>query len=538
MRNIIIYTAMLWAIIAQAQWTSDTEVNTLVVDQTSSDMKAIGASDGSTYVVFWQSVGAPQNYELRLQVLNPMGEQMLGPEGVLVSDDLPMSTYTVLWNVVVDQEDNLYIGATGTGGGDPAFVFKMDLEGNRLWGPTGLSVGSGNVVRVLPLSQGGAVVSWWSATGVAQIQKFDNNGQAVWASSKPVVLGSSNTVVGNLFELSSGDLLVVFHQTLTGINSFLHAQRFDVNGDPVWAAPIQISNEATAFNRDYSGMLIQDKVYMGYYASAGTRFDTYLQCIESDGTLPWGINGSSFDTTQSFYEMGPHMGYKSGAEQIWMSSTYTNTSQSTKGTYLQKFDLLTGQRMLGDGAYELYSVGSEFVPVGGLNIMDQGPLLLIKRGVDNGASPTTLGATYLDENAQPIWPEGLRDVATFQANKSRIQLTEAVNNQSVSVFVEQKSGSPKIYAQNIVDGQVMGFSEHGTPISLTFISPFCQRLQVQSSDSEIEFEIFDVRGGLMLPRTSIEALESLSFETWPVGLYLLRATNSSGADRLYRLIKK
>ena len=538
MRNIIIYTAMLWAIIAQAQWTSDTEVNTLVVDQTSSDMKAIGASDGSTYVVFWQSVGAPQNYELRLQVLNPMGEQMLGPEGVLVSDDLPMSTYTVLWNVVVDQEDNLYIGATGTGGGDPAFVFKMDLEGNRLWGPTGLSVGSGNVVRVLPLSQGGAVVSWWSATGVAQIQKFDNNGQAVWASSKPVVLGSSNTVVGNLFELSSGDLLVVFHQTLTGINSFLHAQRFDVNGDPVWAAPIQISNEATAFNRDYSGMLIQDKVYMGYYASAGTRFDTYLQCIESDGTLPWGINGSSFDTTQSFYEMGPHMGYKSGAEQIWMSSTYTNTSQSTKGTYLQKFDLLTGQRMLGDGAYELYSVGSEFVPVGGLNFMDQGPLLLIKRGVDNGASPTTLGATYLDENAQPIWPEGLRDVATFQANKSRIQLTEAVNNQSVSVFVEQKSGSPKIYAQNIVDGQVMGFSEHGTPISLTFISPFCQRLQVQSSDSEIEFEIFDVRGGLMLPRSSIEALESLSFETWPVGLYVLRATNSSGADRLYRLIKK
>ena len=232
------------------------------------------------------------------------------------------------------------------------------------------------------------------------------------------------------------------------------------------------------------------------------------------------------------------MGYQSGAEQIWMSSTYTNTSQCTKGTYLQKFDLLTGQRMLGDGAYELYSVGSEFVPVGGLNVMDQGPLLLIKRGVDNGASPTTLGATYLDENAQPIWPEGLRDVATFQANKSRIQLTEAVNNQSVSVFVEQKSGSPKIYAQNIVDGQVMGFSEHGTPISLTFISPFCQRLQVQSSDSEIEFEIFDVRGGLMLPRSSIEALESFSFETWPVGLYVLRATKSSGADRLYRLIKK
>ena len=538
MKNIIVYIAMLWAIISQAQWTSDTEVNTLVSTQTSSDMKAIGASDGSTFVVFWQTVGAPENYQLRLQVINPMGEQMLGPEGVLVSDDLPMSTYTVLWNVVVDLDDNLYIGATGTGGGDPAFVFKMDLQGNQLWGATGLSVGSGNIVRVLPISSGEVLVSWWPPSGIAQIQKFDASGQAIWASSKPVTFGTNNTVVGNLFELSSGDLIIIFHETLTGINSFLHAQRFDANGDPVWGAPAQISNQATAFNRDYQGMLIEDKVYMGYFASSGTRFDTYLQCIESDGSLPWGINGSSFDTTQSFYEMGPYMAYKSGSAEVWMSSTYTNTSQSIKGTYLQKFDRLSGQRMLGDGAFELYPVGSEFVPVGGLNVMSQGPLLLIKRGVDNGASPTTLGAAYLDHSAQTIWPEGIRDVATFQAHKSRIQLCKEVNNQSVTLFIEQKSGSPKIYAQNILGGQILGFSEIKEPISLAFINPFCERLLFESSDQEIDVEFFDINGKLMMAKRAINTVSDFLFESWPSGVYLLRATQSGGAIREYRLIKK
>ncbi|MFT7626432.1 MAG: hypothetical protein ACI9OS_000066, partial [Ulvibacter sp.] len=34
-----------------AQWNTDTAVNTLVVDSEGGDMKAIGTSDGKTYVV-------------------------------------------------------------------------------------------------------------------------------------------------------------------------------------------------------------------------------------------------------------------------------------------------------------------------------------------------------------------------------------------------------------------------------------------------------------------------------------------------------
>lgn len=522
-----------------AQWTTDTQANTLVSTLSSDDMKAIGASDGSTFIVFWHSVGAPENYELRLQVLNPAGEKMLGDEGVLVSDDLPMSTFTVLWNIEVDALDNLYIGVTGTGGGEPAFAYKMDLQGNRLWGPTGLSLGSGYAVKILPLAQGNVLVSWWPSSGVAQMQQYDPSGQAIWGAPQSVSLGSSNTVVGNMFELANGEFIVVFHKVLTGINSFLHAQRFDINGTAVWTAPVQISDQATAFNRDYQGMMIGDKVYMGYFASSGTRFDTFLQCIAPDGTMPWGVNGSSFDTTQSFYEMGPYMAYKEGSDVVWMSSTYTNTSQSTKGTYLQKFDLITGDRLFGDGAFELYPVGSESVPVGGMNIAEQGPILLIKEGIDNGASPTVLRATYLDQAGQTVWPEGLKDVATFQANKGRIHHTRMIGNQSVALFVEQKSGPAKVYAQNIVDGEVvLSQNDLDSAIDLTFLNPFSEQIMVSRLGIEpLSVEVFNALGQKILRNIELSELEQYDVSQWFDGLYYLKVTENN-EDKVFRLIKK
>lgn len=539
MKQFFFIALMVWSMTVIAQWTTDTEANTLVSTLSSDDMKAIGASDGSTFIVFWHSVGAPENYELRLQVLNSAGEKMLGDEGVLVSDDLPMSTFTVLWNIEVDALDNLYIGVTGTGGGEPAFAFKMDLQGNRLWGPTGLTVGSGYAVKILPLAQGNVLVSWWPSSGVAQMQQYDPSGQAVWGTPQSVTLGSSNTVVGNMFELADGEFIVVFHKVLSGINSYLHAQRFDASGAPVWTAAVQISDQATAFNRDYQGMMIDDKVYMGYFASSGTRFDTFLQCIAPDGTMPWGVNGSSFDTTQSFYEMGPYMAYKEGSGVVWMSSTYTNTSQSAKGTYLQKFDRITGDRLFGDSAFELYPVGSESVPVGGMNIAEQGPILLIKEGIDNGASPTVLRSTYLDQAGQTVWPEGIKDVATFQANKGRIHHTRMIGNQSVALFVEQKSGPAKVYAQNIVDGEVvLSQNDLDSAIDLSFLNPFSEQIMVSRAGTEpLNVEVFNALGQKILRNIELSELEQYDVSQWVDGLYFLKVTENK-EEKVFRLIKK
>ncbi len=64
----IVLVALIMSFGLNAQWTTETDVNTLVVDSEGGDMKAIGASNGKTYVVFWKVVAPPTNYELRMQV--------------------------------------------------------------------------------------------------------------------------------------------------------------------------------------------------------------------------------------------------------------------------------------------------------------------------------------------------------------------------------------------------------------------------------------------------------------------------------------
>ena len=95
MKNLLKLFMFFAFITMNAQWTTDTVLNTLVADSEVGDMQAIGSSEGKTYVVFWKSVAPPVNYELRLQILDVDGLQLLGSDGMLVSDAIPMSTYTV-----------------------------------------------------------------------------------------------------------------------------------------------------------------------------------------------------------------------------------------------------------------------------------------------------------------------------------------------------------------------------------------------------------------------------------------------------------
>ena len=475
-----------------AQWTTDTVLNTLVADSEVGDMQAIGSSEGKTYVVFWKSVSPPINYELRLQILDVDGSQLLGSDGMLVSDAIPMSTYTVIWSIVTDNEDNLYIGITGTGSGGPAFVFKLDAEGNHLWGPNGVNVGSGYSVTVLPLSTGETIVSWFPE-GESVMQKYDASGNALWGTPQSIIEEGNDTVPANMFELSNGDYIMVFHSLTFGINSNLFAQRFDSSGVLQWTNPTQLSNYGTVFNTTYDGLQDGDVVYMGYKASPGNRFDSFLQRIDADGTLPWGINGSDFDANQTDYEMNTKIAFEEGSAYIWASCNYTNTSQSEKGEYIQKFDKETGARMFTDNAKVIFPIGSEKVHAGSMYLINDSPLLLIKDGLDNGASPTSLHALMLDENGDFAWPEETRPLATYSANKGRIQFTKPANNQSVTVFIEDKGAGSKIYAQNFTE-EILAINDHEFESNLSFVNPVTSNLEVKFKNTISAISIYNILG--------------------------------------------
>ncbi len=519
--------ALLVSINVNAQWTTDTDENTLVVDSEGGDMQALSAADGKTYIVFWESVEAPTNYELRLQILDVDGTQLLGDNGMLVSDAIPMSTYTVIWNITTDNEGNLYIGVTGTGGGEQAYVFKLDSDGNHLWGANGVNIGSGYAVTVLPLSTGEAIVSWWPADE-SIIQKYDASGNAIWGAPQPIVGDGNSTVPANMFELSDGEFIMVFHSITFTIYADLYAQRYNVDGDAQWTNATKLSDHSLQWNIPYSGVSDGDVVYYGYKANHDNRFDSFVQRINADGTLPWGINGSDFDTNQTDFEMDTKIAYESGSQYIWAVCTYTNTGQSERGEYVQKFDKDTGDRQLTDNAKVIYPIGDEKVHTGSLQLKNDSPLILLKSGMDNGASPTTLSALYLDENGDFAWPEESRPLATFSANKSRIQYTTPVNNQSVAVFIEDKGTGSKIYAQNFID-EDLSIGDFENENTIFFINPVSDNWNVKSENTISSITIYNVLGQSIFELSNDSSNEvSINTENWNSGMYVLKVTTEVG----------
>lgn len=537
MKTITTIIAFLLITSLNAQWTPDTDANTLVANSPSGDMKAEGTSDGKTYIVFWKSVPAPVNYELRLQILDVDGNQTLGPDGILVSDEIPMSTYTVIGNTAVDADNNLYIGATGTGGGDPAFVFKLDSGGNHLWDSNGVNVGNGNVVTIFPLSSGETLVSWFPS-GAALMQKLDGNGDPVWPTAQPVENAGNATVPANMYELSNGDYIMVFHSILSGIYSNLYAQRFDGDGETQWANPVQLANNATTFNGYYSGAQDGDVIYYGYKASSGVRFDSFLQRLNADGSLPWGINGMDFDTNQTNYEMDTQIAFQSGSSYVWAICTYTDGTQSIKGEYVQKFDKNSGARQFTDIAKEIFPLGSENIHSAGLHLKNDQPLFLIKSGMDNGVSPVTLHATYLDANGDFFWPEEMRPVATFAANKSRIHYTAPVNNQSVAVFIEDKGAGAKIYAQNFVDG-ILAIESNVLTNELFYNNPVDAILNIKSAAVIKVVTLHNLLGQIVF-ESKFEGKPELniSLPNLKTGSYFMTVITENGIHNGLQIIKK
>lgn len=440
---------LLATISLQAQWTPLTDVNTEVATSNTDDMKVLGTVNGKTVSVFWKVVGSPVNYELRMQVLNNQGVKQLGPDGVLVSNNMSMSTSTAIMKLAVDQNENVYIGATGTNGGI-GFAFKLDINGNHLWGPNGINLGSGYVVTILPLSTGEAVIAW-NASNQTMMQKYSATGTPIWASAQQVSNGATNgKSPGDLFELSNNEFLLVFHVISFGINSTLWAQKYSSMGLPLWTNPVQLSNKSTVWNTSYSATQDGNIVYYGYKGATGTHFDSYLQRINPDGTLPWGINGKDFDITTTRNEMDTKIAYSAGSPYVWSICNYTNSAQSTYGVYIQKFDKVTGDRQFTDTAKVIYPIGTWKVNAGDLQIVNGFPVFLVKSGLDNGATPTSLHACKLDANGAFFWPSETEPMGTFIASKKRIHFSKTNNGKVVATFIETKAtGGSKIYAQSV-----------------------------------------------------------------------------------------
>jgi hypothetical protein len=535
MKKILLSGIMLISGIGFGQWTTDYDVNTEVATGLTSDIQSIGTKDGKTYIVFWDETSG---YKLRVQLLDADGNKVFGENGILANAIADNSTWTATRSCAVDDDGNLYIGFTATGDGN-GYINKISPTGEQLFGENGIALSDAWDLKIAPSSSGGAIVGW-TETGVGKMKIFESDGSTLFDT--PITLTSPDTSrpftgAGEIVSLSDGSFVVVFHTKTTSWNvqSIPFAQKYSADQVPMWTNPIQVSTQTLMSNRKYPIAVENDITYFGYYGSTGWRFDSFVQRINPDGTLPWGVDGTDFSLNDEFLEMETSFVFPEGDDVIWVACNLTNSTQSNYGVYVQKFTKETGERLLGDNAKEVFPINSDnFVHVGSIQIAQSRPLFLFSKGISNGVNEIQLGVVLLNEDGTNTWENVYEMIATSLGNKGRYDFTENVNGQSVAVWTENRNGSTRAYAQNYYIEPVAGTQDLNKSPHQLYPNPSKDWVHFNSKDKISKIEVYDTTGRMI---QLVKDSQNIQVSRLAKGIYILKTTDVKGNTQTHKLIK-
>jgi hypothetical protein len=444
--------------ITTAQWNNNTSVNLEIAGINTADQQVLPTSDGKTWIAYYTNNGG--NYDMRAQLLDVNGNKLLGTDGVLVCNQVSGSA-TYVFNTCLDAGNNLFIAFQyQVSGTNTAVVTKVTTAGALPWGAAGVTLGAGLSPHVGVISSGEVVVAWNNnSPATLYMQKLNNsNGNTIWASPVSVLVGTTNTTRGQIIPNNSAFTLV-FQKKGVGVSTTLYAQRYTSEGIAVWASPLQISALTTSGARYYSAFAENDTTYVGYYASQGSRFYSYVQRINPDGTIPWGTNGTAFAdygaVSSDPYQMTTNITAVPGSAYVWGVCSYSNTAQSQYGVFVQKFAKSGGAKLLGIYGKEVYAISASMdQQAGQLTLINDAPLFM---SYDVNYK---IYATRLDASGNFVWAGNRKELSSTTAGgstpKGRFAFVQVASNQGVAVWYENRGTEYRSYAQNISASGVTG----------------------------------------------------------------------------------
>ncbi|MFZ1281715.1 MAG: hypothetical protein WAR59_12820, partial [Ignavibacteriaceae bacterium] len=258
-----LYFGLLFAFVflsaySSAQWSTNPATNLAVCDTTGEQALAkIGStSDGGCYVSWFDTRSG--SYNVYLQRLDPMGNKLWAPNGLVVSSNA-QDTWITDYDLLVDDNDNAIIAFSDirNGGNLNPFVYAISPNGDFLWGVNGIDLNPTADFQANPkiakTDDGNIVVAWIISSTRSQVglQKISPTGTKLWGTN-PIILQSA-TEGYNYPDVVTSDSsgVIVFHTATTG--SFpaqtvkLRAKKITSSGTISWNANIQDIGSIAAF---------------------------------------------------------------------------------------------------------------------------------------------------------------------------------------------------------------------------------------------------------------------------------------------------
>ncbi len=460
--SIMILMIIFFPVRINAQWNNDTFINLEISGLAISEMQSVSTSDGKTWIAFYHENNG--NYELWAQLLDINGYKLLETNGMLVSSQTSGTDLFGI-NLCLDNTNNLVIACQDQRNGTlQAVLYKISQAGAQLWNPAGVIVGSGYSPYPCPISNNETAVVWNDTEyNTLRIVTLASDGTVFQpaASFQPITVDASNTVRGQIVENYSG-FTVVFQVPGEGISSTLYSLLYTNTNEfgfyiPPYL-PLKLSDQLTYSDRYYSLVAENDTTYVGYHCVSGTRTNSFLQRINPDGTIPWGMNGSNFNTSvgqDDHYQGLTQVNFATGSDFVWSVCTFSTPDEIMHGVYIQKFLKTTGARQFTDAAKIVYPISTSNNQQGGsLALVDDTPMFISYN------ADYKIYATRLDGDGNFVWPGNSVELSstttTSVTPKILFNFTAEESDQFAVIWSENRGINYLGYAQGITSGGLVG----------------------------------------------------------------------------------
>ena len=443
---------------AFAQWSSDPAVNLSIADRSGEQVqpKIVPTADGGFYISWFDN--STGGYDVYLQRLDALGNEMLPHNGVLVADRNFSSTQD--YGIDVDAVGNALLAfrLNDIGGIAQIVAQKIAPDGSLLWGPDGIFVsgdsGGANAPKITATGDGTVAVAWSSSEGTLVVQKLDVNGSPLWgATGVSIVPPSGFFFLADLHGDADGNVIASWGAQLSTFDRELWAQKLAAaDGGNVWGVdPVQVfggTNGALQFG--YFPPFIPDGAGGGVFVwyTVSTQGTVHAQHILANGTALFAQNGvdASTDTSQNHFE--PSGAYDATTGDIYAIWRETDLpTQGQIGVYAQRIDD-TGARQWGNG-------GKVLVPLGSTDQSQMRALPLaggmLATWVSNDSpTPMPIHVARIDADGSYAFPGQVVDIKTAATDTSRLIGAISTDGYAAYTWTDgNEAGEGDVKAQNI-----------------------------------------------------------------------------------------
>lgn len=428
-------------------WSPDPANNLVIAGRSGEEVQAkiLPVSDGGFYVSWFDNTDG--GYDVRLQRLDVDGRALWAENGIVVADR--SFDWTTDYGFTVDTDDHAILSfqCCVQGGPDERLVLaRVAPDGTLAWPAPGIDVTAAGdaaaVSQVAATTDGSVVVAWMTGSGQGRAQKFDADGQAMWAAGSVEVVGpgSASRFIAAVRPGTLGDAIVSWSNQPNFLTRVLYAQKLAAaDGAALWGTGVRVSDAGNLqagyfppFMADGSGGAV-----FAYYDNTGVAFDIRVQQIDSGGLRRFGSNGviATTDSTRNHVNPAAAFDPSRGDTYVAWVDDQTVDMQAMHSLRVQRIDA-SGDRQWGDDGVELVAPA---IATTGENALSRPAVLLAPEGVivawSTGNPSVTshpIRAQYLDRDGQERWPAPV-DIKTAPTMSAR--LAGATSEAGYAAFV-------------------------------------------------------------------------------------------------------